>query len=349
MLVIPILLCLQTTAVSGVDTVRLAYDGWNFVATGSNWTERVPVSTATLPPAKTFEFSDGELSIKFDGKQMTITLGKYTRSTRFPDIPTSPRLFSKEQIRDAIQGIEAGSRAREVSALSGYELLGDQMYLLLRWDDEDRKPIFEALVSIDLAEAIPWFKVVDKMPGVSTATGSISDELLVVNGRLATVAKNSEKWGLATWDLDKKYTRFYPIGSGLMRYSIPSQAPSKLLFVERTSYGSWLAGRVDLATNEREDLAEDRDKVSFVATDPTVLRFDSEQGCRIRYLASGLESSFPAWTAARDTPHGLITWYPSTKPTTATWYAKGTWTPVARWTQPPPAKPPAPKPSPAKP
>lgn len=320
---------------------KLTYANQVFTLAGPDWTERVPIVTKPAAPAKTFEFQDGTFAIDWDGKKMTVRQGKYSRSTQFVDVPTSPRLFSKEQIRDAIEGVEKGTRTMGASAVSGYEIAGNFMYLLMRWHDSDEKPIFEALIRLDMTEKVPWFKVVDKMPGVSMATGPVADELFTENGRLSFVSRTDDAWGISSWDLAQEFKRFVPVGTGLFRYSLPSAAPTSILFSEKSAYGTYLAGRVDLATRQRENLGEGPEKVSFVSSSPVVLRFDSPDGCRIRYAETGLEKTFPAWTAARMTAHGLLTWLPSTNPAQATAYDLQSFSPIAKWFKPKPITRPA--------
>jgi hypothetical protein len=312
--------------------VDLSYKSGVFTAKGLNWTETVAIAPKETPQLKKFDFVDGDFRIFWDGKQMTVRLGKYQRSTKFVDIPTSPRLFSKEQIMDTIRSVDTGEMSLEASALAGHELIGEEMYLLLRWNREDKKPGFEALVRINMSEKTPWFKVMGKLPGTSKATGVVSDELFLENKRLATVAEQGEgKWGLATWDLDESYMRYFPLGKNLFRYSIPGKAPEKLMFVERSSYGTYLGGEIELATKERVDLAESRDKISFISSDPVVVRFDSPEQCRIRFINSSLERTFAPWTAARMTKQGLLTWIPSSTPTQAAFFYPDNWTLQGKW------------------
>lgn len=312
--------------------VDLSYNSGVFTAKGLNWTETVAIAPKETPQAKKFDFVDGDFRIFWDGKQMTVRLGKYQRSTKFVDIPTSPRLFSKEQIMDTIRSVDTGEMSLEASALAGHELIGEEMYLLLRWNREDKKPGFEALVRINMSEKTPWFKVMGKLPGTSKATGVVSDELFMENKRLAAVAEQGEgKWGLATWDLDESYMRYFPLGTNLFRYSIPGKAPEKLMFVERTTYGTYLGGEIELAEKERVDLAESRDKISFVSSDPVVVRFDSPEQCRIRFINSSLERTFAPWTAARMTKQGLLTWLPSSTPTQAAFFYPDNWTLQGKW------------------
>lgn len=312
--------------------VDLSYKSGVFTAKGPNWTETVAIAPKEAAQPKKFDFVDGDFRIFWDGNQMTVRLGKYQRSTKFVDIPTSPRLFSKEQITDAIRAVDKGELTLEASSLAGHELIGEDLYLLMRWNRADKTPGFEALVRINMTEKTPWFKVMGKLPGTSRATGVVADELFMEGKRLAAVAEQGEgKWGLATWDLDESYMRFYPLGQNLFRYSIPGKAPEKLMFVERSTYGTYLGGEIDLAEKERVDLAESRDKISFVSSDPVVVRFDSTEQCRIRFINSSLERTFAPWTAARMTKRGLLTWLPSASPTQAAFFYPDNWTLQGKW------------------
>lgn len=303
-----------------------------FTIQTSGGVEKVKLAADSGTTPGKFDFTDQGTRVYFDGNKLTVRKGKYARSTQFPDIPTSPRLFSKEQIQETVQTIESGAMSRAASAITGYELLGNSLVLMLRWNAHG-KPAFEALVSFDLSAAQPWFKVLYKMPGISLTpvATKVSDELFVEGGRLGSIGRQGERWGLSTWDLQEQFIRFFPMGNGLARYSIPDKDIKRVLFVERTEYGTWLAGSVELNTLDRTDVAESRDKVSFVSAEPAILRIDSTQSCRIRYADSGLEQQFAPWTAARLTKAGLLTWRAAQAPTNAVLYAKDSWKPVAEW------------------
>lgn len=317
---------------SQVPTTTIDFKNAVFTIQTAAGREKVNVSGETATAPAKFDFTDQGAHVYFDGNKLTVRKGKYTRSTQFPDIPTSPRLFSKEQIQETVQTIQSGAMSRAAAAITGYELLGNSLVLMLRWNAQG-KPAFEALVSFDLSAAQPWFKVLYKMPGISTApTGTkVADELFVEGGRLGSIGRQGERWGLSTWDLQEQFIRFFPMGTGLARYSIPDKDIKRVLFVERTEYGTWLAGSVEMTSLDRTDIAESRDKVSFVSAEPAILRIDSTQSCRIRYADTGLEQQFAPWTAARFTKAGLLTWKPAATPTSATLYARDTWKPVAEW------------------
>jgi hypothetical protein len=114
-------------------------------------------------------------------------------------------------------------------------------------------------------------------------------------------------------------------------WSIPNQSPQNLLFIEKTDYGTWLAGKLDLSDKHRVDIAESKNKVYFVSLEPTIIRIDSKTECRLRYADSGLEKQFEPWIAARFTKNGLLTWNPAKAPTEATLFGKDNFDPVATW------------------
>ncbi len=311
--------------------VNLSYKAGVFSIAAPSGTSKVVINQPEQPAPKTWEINEFGTRVTWNEKGLTVSKGAYKRTTQFRDIPTSPRLFSREQIRTMLEGIEAGDRAAEASALAGHELLGENLYLLVRWNDKANKPLFEAIIQVDLTPEKPWFKVLYRSPGVSQASGPVSDELFLANNRLCAVATVANKWGLSTWDLKGEFVRYFQFGTGLFRWSIPGAAPRELLFVERTEYNSWLAGRVNLATFERTELGESKEKASFVSTDPVTIRFDSVERSRIRYADSGLEQEFLAWTAARQTPQGLLMWHPARSPRQAVLFRTGTFQPLAKW------------------
>ncbi|MBS1704427.1 MAG: hypothetical protein JST40_01025 [Armatimonadetes bacterium] len=313
------------------DIASLSYKTGNFTIKSEGITLVVPLKEQTPIAPKAFRFEDGSLKVAWTNGKMTVQRGKYERTTNFVDVPTSPRLFSKEQIRETIRAVENGERPLGASAVVGHELVGDTLYFLMRWADKTKKPIFEALISLDLTLAKPWFKVQEKLPGLSTANGPVSDLLFTHQNHLAVIATQGPKWGLATWDLSRKFMQFTALGSGLARFSIPKTDPDTALFVEKTDYGNWLCGSANLATRARSEIADSKDKVSFVSANPLIIRFDSPEECRVRYAESGLEQAFSPWTAARLTPKGLLMWHPATDPKQAVLFKPESFDAAARW------------------
>jgi hypothetical protein len=317
------------------EPVAITYRNQVFSIRGPGWEDRVAIlkPESVAPSVTNFEFRDGTTALTWNKDGMTIQVDKYKRTTRFVDVPTSPRIFSKEQVLDAIRGVEKGERSLAATRLTGYELVGNIMYLLMRWDYSDGRPLFEVLTQIDISQPRPWFKVLEKMPTVSKVDSGDADELFLTRDRLAVVGSMGEKWGLATWDIERKFVRYFSLGEGLFRHSIPRGDNRNLLFIERTAYKTWLAGRVNLDGLTRENVAESKDKVSFVSVDPTVVRIDSVDECRIRFVDSGREQTFAAFTGARLTKNGLLAWSPAKAPTQAAFFPIDSWTAIGNWRQ----------------
>lgn len=315
-------------------SVGLKYENGAFVMNDSQGERRVIVNPPVPPPTSTFAVKQRNTWLVWDNRGLTLRVGDKAASTRMPYIPTSPKVFSREQILENIRLIDQGKRQKEATALSGSEVIGDTVYLLVRWADADGKTWLEILMKVDTAAEEPKPEFVAKMPGMSLARGEVDDEMFVLNEKLVAVGTMGNEWGVSAFDVNEEAVLFKAFGTGLVRGSVQPDR-RKVLFVERTSYGTQLAGEVELGTGARTDFAEARGNVSFFSAKPLLLRVDDAKGVALRYVDTGAEVRVPAGSEARMTGVGVLTWHPKANPQRALLYEPTRWIPVANWTAPP--------------
>lgn len=266
----------------------------------------------------------------WDSRGLTVRTGDKASSSRFPFIPTSPKVLSKEQILETINKLDQGVRQREASGLSGAQLVGDTVYFLVRWEEGDGRPWLEVLISVDTAAADPKPVFVAKMPGTTRAKGEVADDLALVGKKLACFQTLTGQWGISTFDPTDSATQFVPYGANLVGATI-SEDGSKVLFAEKTGYGTVIAGTLDVADGARTQFAETRGKVSFVATNPGVIRIDEGKQATLINADTGAMVDVAAESSARMTGLGLLTWSPKSAPTRARLLEPSRWVPIAVW------------------
>lgn len=173
-------------------------------------------------------------------------------------------------------------------------------------------------------------RLVGKIPGLSRATGPLSDELGRVGKRLIMVVENEPSWGVAEWSLTDGFGQFTEYGAGLSRYSLRADETA-LAAIERTTYGAERAIMVDLAANQRVDVAESRGTMRFVALRDQVLQIDQPGRTLLRNGFTGQELRFAEGTAFRQTAKGLLAWSPAAEPKQAVLYRVDSFSPLAVW------------------
>lgn len=316
---------LQTPQTVQIDLKRDA-----FVVTGPSGPETVPLRQTPKVAQDKFALKDGDHWVVWDQRGLTVRVGTHAKTTRLPDVATSLKANTREQIAETIDKIQRGERTREAAALSGFELVGEQLYLLVRWEEKGGAPWMECVVRVDLATKSNAPVFVGRMPAVSKASGPVADELFLTGGKLATIAVDGPQWGLAFWDVAESFGRFVGIGSGLARHSVQPDGAS-VLFVEDTGYRTQLGGVAQLPSGERRNLVESAGRVSFVSAKPIVARIDDDLGVALRFAGSGLEQRFAKGTEARACGYGLLVWSPKEAPLRAALFPGSDWIPSARW------------------
>jgi hypothetical protein len=326
-----VLAAVMATPTNGIG---LNYRDGAFVMNDGSGERKVVLSPPIPPPATVFAHKQKNTWMVWDERGLTVRANGKASSTRFPFIPTSPKVMSREQITATVKLIDKGDRQRDASGLAGHRLVGDTMFFLVRWADASNKPWLEVLVKVDASAADPKPEFVAKMPGNSLAKGEVDDQLFKVGNRLASLSEMSGDWGLSAYGLEEGAATFTKYGHGLVNGTVQSET-STAYFTDRTGYGTQLAGEVDLETNTRTNYAEARGKIAYVSTKPPILHIQDERGEALRYVDTGADVRVPTGSEARLTGIGVISWYPKDRPQKALLFEPTRWITVATWVAPP--------------
>ncbi len=330
----------QSPAVPTPRTPKLEFASGVFVITDSTGVTRVnPKPTPTIA-ARAFQIKSGNKSIAWSEKGLTVTVGQRTRSTRFSDLPVSPRFFSSEALAEVNALLAKKEIAKEASGLSGWEQVGDIVYLLPRWNNPRKAAWLEMLVKVDMAQPVPWFETLAVWKGLTTSSLTVEDLLAPAPGGLRSVSDLEGGWGVTTWiEAEPGETTYQEFGRYPRSFAWNSDF-TELRFVERTSYGTQLAGRVDLLTQNRANLSEGRDPILFPGETSDILQTNTTRQVVLRNADSGLELRLPLNVGTRNVAPGVLVWTPRDKPTQAVLYSKVGLRAIARWPAPAPTKPP---------
>lgn len=334
-------LCIAALASLAAQTpkVTLAYFQEHFIIRDGAFNESAPLKLPAQTPKLSTLFRRNSTFVVWDERGLTVRVGPKVKSTKLADIALSPKAFSRSEILFTESEIKKGRRSREVSGLSGAVRVGTRVYMLVRWEDQSGKPWAEALVQVDLTDRFPEPKFLARPPVMSMADQPIDTQLFILDGQISYVARGGGKWGLNQLNLKDDRLSFDELGGALESY-VPLEPVAKKVqppsnsgyFVERTSYGTTVAGRVDLRRRERKTLAEGRMKMRFLdALEPPCLVQSTSNSATIRNAETGAEFDLPVPCSARRTSRGIVVWTPIDDPKKAWLYDPVRWQGLTWW------------------
>lgn len=308
----------------GPSSVTLT--GNAFVVHRGALNETVPIALAKKVAPKFVAFRRDKNFAVWDVRGLTIRSGEKVKSYRLPELAVSPKLFEHEEIRNNLKLIASGERTKNATALSGAKRIGNDVYFLVRWDDKSKQTWSEALVRVPLdADDLKWY-LVGKFDGLSLATLSIDDQLILHNGFLAVIIRKGEEWGESFYSRNMKAFGFKKLGKNLAEFE-----PTKddgAMFVEKTSYGTSIGGLVDVEKQVRHELLEVRGTFKLLDGEHPMLALEPPM---LRNAESGSEFALPKDAAVRRCVGGVLIFAPQAHPTSAVLYDPERWTPLARW------------------
>lgn len=242
-------------------------------------------------------------------------------------VPTSAKAFSAPEIVQNAEMIRAGTRQDRATALSGFEIIGNVAYLLVRWEDSDGKAWLEAIVSVDASSDEPVTKFVGRFDGLTDAKGLVSDKLDAGIGGLVSLISHSDKVGVGVVALPK----------GDVSYSYFEIAPKTLIFnnhmlygVAKTDYGTLMLSTIDESTLVQKPIFETRGEIVNIGVQ-SAMGVKEGGVLQLLSLESGSLTTFAKDSGIAGTPYGVLVWFPKEEPKSAILLERGGWTKVATW------------------
>lgn len=329
MLVAAAILCLLSPG-QKVDKPSLELYQRFWVIRKGDVVERLPLSRPEDEPKLSVLYRKSDDYVCWDERGLTVRSGKKSYSTRLPEIAVSLKAQPRDQIKETLELIKQGKRKKTADALAGSLRMGNMVYAVVRWNDSTDKPWLEALVSVDFTEKKPKPKFLGRFSGLSLADKPIDDRLFVLQDKLAMVTQDDRAWGIATYDPKEAKFDFLTLGDQLVEYQ--RQQAGKALFIEKSSYGTNIAGRVDLADGRRKTLAESHGRMKLVdEQDPPLLIVVGPHGHVVRNLTTGSEMPITNGTVIRRGKSGVVMWSPATTPKAASLLDPKKWSLQAVW------------------
>ena len=270
----------------------------------------------------------GGTLITFDQRGLGIRYGNKGGFTGLGYMPTTPKLFAPEEILSNVELIESGERQFRVSALSGFEVVGDVLYLWLRWDDKDGKPWLETLVYIDASGDAPSVNLIGRFDGFSFTRGTVADELHAMGGSLVVMTRTKAGFGVGEYDLESRDLAYRPVAD---RDEVCRRVGARFYTLRRTETGMTTVGIVDPFLAQYRPIMETRSAVVRSNLSSALVLREGE-ALTLLSIDSGALRTLPADAAYAETALGVLLWSPAKDPTSAELIEPGGWSVVAEWT-----------------
>lgn len=313
---------------------EITYQDGLFTIKGPEGQTKVSIN----PGFQAMNTSTGRLWLPVGGQILTFDqngLGfrKNNRSTyaTYPSIATSDKLFSSEQIDQINRDVAANMKSLDVSAVSGWEKVGDSVFLILRWDDKKGKPWLEALMKYEFPNGKPKATFLGRFDSLTHASGRVNDKLLFENGYLFTITHGTETSLLEKYDIAKNSFEKRALSN---HFTDAKLIPGSLygMGLKRTPAKTLLISLIDREKNISHQVAEVRGTITNLYS-PAILHFKSSERSTLLNLTSGAELVIPDNCGVEAISSGLILWTPINNPQAAALYSAGSFRTLARWSR----------------
>ena len=316
---------------------QLSYASGAFVIKDGKERKTVPLSAAKPPVpfrAEKLSLRLGKTLVTFDQRGLGIRYGSKGGFTHLAYIPTNPKVFGTEEIKKNYALFATKERSANVSAVSGFEVVKDKLFLLLRWEDKAKQPWLETLVSIDSSAKAPKVDLIGRFGGVSFAKGPVCDELYSSGTKLYAPLRGPEGLGFGTCDVAKGVAEFKKLGP------IVDDCRSfggRFYTVSKAPYGMKSVGVVDPVSETFRAVLETRGEVVPSALTSALVVKEGGHSSLFAFV-SGAKLPVEDTAGYAQTPYGVLVWSPKEKPERAELREADGWKSLAKWVKPPPPK-----------
>jgi len=317
--------------------VQIAFRGQEFVLRSGTKTDRISLKTSETPgpsgpiwpPDRVLYRKDAGYAV-WDSRGLSVRQGSWVYTTKLPEIPVSPKLFSREEIEKAKLLIEGGARRAEASGLSGALRDGSTVYFLARWDERGGGPWLEALVAVDLTEPHPKPKLLGRLDGQSLDFAPGKSRLFIRANKPSVWVRNEREWGLARFEPNGNTFEIEAVGERPERVEMVDGRIG--WFVSKSEYESRILYRWDSLTLNRRELLETRGSVRLLdAKEPWLAVVHEDEGDFLQNLETGGRLRLLDKPGIQRSAFGVLIWMPAAKPVKAVLYEPTRWDVIGRW------------------
>lgn len=309
---------------------KIAWNGKAFEIEKAGKVHTIPIE------AQAFEASTAQDSILFrkdetfvvwDSRGLSVRRDGKTTTTRFESFLLDPKYHSPIELAENRHLLQLGKLKRGCTEAVAAMRYSESTLWILRWNRSTGEPHEDILAVCSIKTGRP--RLVGKLKGQLVASGGVTDRLSILNDKLCFIESDGRQWGVVQWDINTSRVTRSGLGERLMQAG--KMGPRARSFVEATSHGTTILGRVDLQTMKRRDLAETPDRILLIdkAVPWIALVFDGDQW--IQNLESGAKKKLADGTLVKRTPEGVLVWSGDQSPRDAMLLDPDRWNVLATW------------------
>jgi len=270
--------------------------------------------------------------LTFDSNKVGFRKNNKSTYATYASIATSDKLFSKDEIDTINRDVAANKKSLDVSAVSGWEKVGDTAFLILRWDDKQGKAWLEVLMKYEFAGGKPKATFLGRFDSLTGANGRVNDKMIFENGKLLTVTHGAETSLLETYDIAAK-----EFGKSALqdRLNDSKLIPGSLygMGISPTPAKTHLISLIDREQKQSHRVAEIRGSIQGLYA-PAILQYAHNSRTTLLSLTTGAEIVIPSNCGVESVSAGILLWTPKDKPQAAALYSAGSFRTLARWSKP---------------
>ena len=309
---------------------QLTFENGSFVISEPDSDKKVVVATTPSPSpidGGKFKTMVNGVLVSFDQRGLGVQYRGKGGFSGLTYVPTSPKAFSALEIVQNTALIKSDKRLERVSALSGFETVGNVVFLLVRWEEADGKPWLEAVVSIDTSGEEPVTKYVGRFAGMTRAKGTASDELHAGASGLLALVNQSGKSGIG----------LVALPSGSVSERLFESAPhailingNRVLATEKTEHGTTILSVLDESSLAKRPIFETRGAITDIKV-AGVLAVTTGGVLQLLSLETGALTVIEKDAGTAETAYGVLVWSPKSEPKNAAILELDGWSRVATW------------------
>lgn len=320
---------------SQAQTNPITYQDEVFTLKGSS----EPIQISTIPGLRPMNTTTGRIwlpvgsrVLTFDEEGIGIRANNRKNFSTLPAVATSDKLFSPEEADEIKRTVASGNKSLDLNAISGWEKIGNTVYLLCRWEDKAQKPWLEALVAVDMGQTPPQSSLIGKFQGMSTAKGRVNDKLVNYQGKLMVPTVTETGLAISAYNPGNGEFTSQPV-------SQEKQANIDLKLLENSRYGVSIqktrAGTLLVGTfaigESGHTLSNEIRGTILGLYEPSILTYLRRGRKVLLNLLTGAEIEIPRNSGIEATSQGLFLWTPERSPKQAALYTFGSFRTLNRW------------------
>lgn len=272
----------------------------------------------------------GKRVVTYSEGKLGFRQNNHASYTHLSSLALSPQIHEQVAIEEINRDIAAGTKSMDFSAISGFEVVGEELYLLARWDTLDtHQPWLELLLKITFPQGKARTDFLHRFDGFTMAAGLVNDKLVLQGEDLHAVFVDGPELELGKYNIKTKKASAKVLQAKVDEAKLFEE--SRFGFtLTKTPAGTFLVGLINTDTASHTYQAEIRGSI-FDAFKPCMLGYVQNDRKVLLNLMTGAQVDLPLDSGIVSASTGLLVWSPEKKPTEGVLYNFGGLKRLASW------------------